>query len=492
MAWVYIPNCTTSLSAQGGADLITESSWQFQTLAQLCVSRGKHSPSRNWWRRWNKAFWLKHLCSRMCEPSTADRGAALWMESLVVSRVRRTHWLEKNSDHLMSETSGVRRAVSSPSLAPSSCSLKMLAGCSALGLTKSLEQNEYGETYESWVSRLRADCSRRQKSARATNGNESSSSAWPTMRCGDGAMSPLRENVKNARGRIEDAVAIFTQKGWPTPTANDWKGSGPTLERSDGKMRGDRLDYATEQLWYTPNVPNGGRVLSEDTSPTGMTPEGIKRQVGLENQAKQWATPRGKEDGQYQYSRGDKTKPVQTLTGQSMTWNTPQARDHFPPHSPEYIARKKAQGHGMANLNDQVDAWSTPRATDGEKGGPNQQFGAGGVPLPSQAAQWPTPTSLSFGESHQPGNSRSYNKTMEMASFLPDQETEMHGEKSSKERRTLNPRFVAWLMGWPQPASTGLGFSEMGLSIFKPLMRSAFLQLGLPQEAPPQQLSLFG
>jgi hypothetical protein len=38
--------------------------------------------------------------------------------------------------------------------------------------------------------------------------------------------------------------------------------------------------------------------------------------------------------------------------------------------------------------------WSTIRASDGEKGGPNMAFGAGGQPLPAQAAQstWPTPT----------------------------------------------------------------------------------------------------
>ena len=29
-------------------------------------------------------------------------------------------------------------------------------------------------------------------------------------------------------------------------------------------------------------------------------------------------------------------------------------------------------------------AWSTPRASDGEKGGPNMSFGAGGTPLPTQ------------------------------------------------------------------------------------------------------------
>jgi hypothetical protein len=33
-------------------------------------------------------------------------------------------------------------------------------------------------------------------------------------------------------------------------------------------------------------------------------------------------------------------------------WPTPAARDSFPPHTPEYIAAKKAQGHGMSNLSD--------------------------------------------------------------------------------------------------------------------------------------------
>lgn len=43
----------------------------------------------------------------------------------------------------------------------------------------------------------------------------------------------------------------------------------------------------------------------------------------------------------------------------------------------------------------EADYWRTPRASDGEKGGPNQAFGAGGQPLPAQAyqaAHWSTPT----------------------------------------------------------------------------------------------------
>ncbi len=45
---------------------------------------------------------------------------------------------------------------------------------------------------------------------------------------------------------------------WPTPTASDHKGSGPTVVRKDGKLRNDRLDYAVEQFWPTPTSMTGG------------------------------------------------------------------------------------------------------------------------------------------------------------------------------------------------------------------------------------------
>ena len=67
------------------------------------------------------------------------------------------------------------------------------------------------------------------------------------------------------------------------------------------------------------------------------------------------------------------------------SWPTPQARDHFPAHSPEYIAEKKAQGHGMANLNDlaQTTGWTTPRA-DG-----TERFDQ--LPRQANLAGWNTP-----------------------------------------------------------------------------------------------------
>src|SRR5690554_903324 len=71
---------------------------------------------------------------------------------------------------------------------------------------------------------------------------------------------------------------------------------------------------------------------------------------------KPWVTPSG-------VSRFRLRASVLRTSGTDFTgWPTPMARDHFPAHSPQYIAAKMAQGHGMANLNDRVQlaGWSTP------------------------------------------------------------------------------------------------------------------------------------
>ena len=59
---------------------------------------------------------------------------------------------------------------------------------------------------------------------------------------------------------------------------------------------------------------------------------------------------------------------------------TPLARDHFPPHSLEYIAKKKAEGHGMSALNDWAahSLLPTPQAREAQMlPTPVAQTGAG-------------------------------------------------------------------------------------------------------------------
>ena len=160
-------------------------------------------------------------------------------------------------------------------------------------------------------------------------------------------------------------------------------------------------------MWLTPDVPNGGRALKPGTSVTGKRPDGTKAQVGLNNQAVQWGTP---------------------------------------------------------------------RASDAEKGWPNQSFGAGGIPLPA---------SRDHNGSSEGSITRADGKSrMDMLDFRAEQgfshqapETVTHGPKlsqlrpiwrplrasviashgraawrrlwRSRNKRRLNPLFVEWLMGWP-------------------------------------------
>ena len=98
-------------------------------------------------------------------------------------------------------------------------------------------------------------------------------------------------------------------------------------------------------------------------------------------------------------------------------WPTATARDHFPAHSPEYIAAKKAQGHGMANLNDVV----------------------------SLAVMWPTPAASDCKGSVQGAKLRE-RETMARGARLPEQVTRL---EQTEKPGALNPAFVCWLMGFP-------------------------------------------
>ncbi len=193
-----------------------------------------------------------------------------------------------------------------------------------------------------------------------------------------------------------------------------------------------------------------------------------------------WPTARVARGG-YTRDNGDPTKERPTLEGMAGLWQTPAAQQFEATDLDRLLERQAAakakgingNGFGMTLANEvQIwsrDHWSTPRASDGEKGGPNMTFGAGGTPLPTQAAHWPTPAA----RDHKGSNSTEHVTTngtgrMHMDQppnfvehgFLPSLPGQAipDGQPSSPEHRRLNPLFVEWLMGWP----TGLsGFDTV-------------------------------
>jgi hypothetical protein len=127
---------------------------------------------------------------------------------------------------------------------------------------------------------------------------------------------------------------------------------------------------------------------------TGIRPDGVKAQIGLNYAAKMTA-----EDGR---------------------------RGNLPPRPWDTGVPLSQQAAAM---------WSTPRASDGAKGGPGQTFGAGGTPLPAQASGAMPPGSA---------------------------------ERTEKPVGSLNPEFVAWMLGYPPewlecaPSRSSLKASKIG------------------------------
>jgi hypothetical protein len=235
-----------------------------------------------------------------------------------------------------------------------------------------------------------------------------------------------------------------------------------------------------------------------------------------------------------------------------LTWAAPQARDHFPAHSPERIAAMKALGHGMRNLNDeaaawrspsdlskrggsqapdkrmagghtinledQAEHWSTPKASNGEKGGPNQRGSKGDVPLPGQAVRtsasvaWPaTRDHKGSSESSlirkdgkvrsdmldyaaeqffQPPNSRQASSPDRAIAGGSICSTAGPNSNQPSVKRKLNPLFVEALMRWPTGLS-GFARQEMAWTPYVPRMRSYLSALASGFGEQPEQMDLF-
>ena len=150
--------------------------------------------------------------------------------------------------------------------------------------------------------------------------------------------------------------------------------------------------------------------------------------------------------------------------------------------------------------------WSAPKASDGEKGGPNQRGSKGDVPLPGQAVNWPGPrVSVAKGNGKAERAKDGANCRLEdtAAAFHPPlspapaiaggamSSTASPNSNQPSVRRKLNPIFVEALMRWP----TGLsGFERpaMGLIQWQPLMHSYLLELCSGFGESNQQMLLFG
>ena len=213
----------------------------------------------------------------------------------------------------------------------------------------------------------------------------------------------------------------------PTVTASVGEKGGQNQRDSSGRPG---LQKAA-MLWQTPNVPNGGRVNPPEMSPTGIMPDGRKRQVGLEHQVKMvqanlWPTPR------CVGSRGSSPTGVKhhDLASWAALWPTPDTMNYRDGSK----TRKALKGRHELSLHHAVSIWPTPTARDYKDG-------------TAQSCQNVPENGLLGRAVH--------SRKILGGGTEPQVKT---GESSAKAGGQLNPTWVEWLMGFP------LGWTDLNVS----------------------------
>ena len=233
--------------------------------------------------------------------------------------------------------------------------------------------------------------------------------------------------------------------------------------------------------------------------------------IGLAAQATMWTKPQAHDVTARGSGQVPTTKAGNAcLARDAMNWPTPMAG------TPAQNGNNAAGNNDFTRRAEELalKMWGTLRGSDGEKGGPNMSFGAGGTPLPAQAANWPTattrdhkgstPTSLTRKD----GTSR-----LDMLDFAAEQgftrpapltwtpggmslrSTRMARrlfrsatsqlspvilrrllKRENYHKRRLNAVFVEWLMAWP-PGHALCGCSATEFTLWQQHMRGALSAL---------------
>lgn len=473
---------------------IGESAEPWLVLEQSFLWRGKPSLAPLWQRRWKQRSWLRRLSGLTYSASTAAPGVAEFIASLPGTRARVNLWPGSVWVPRTSDGSGQRSLGSFARSTRSGCSWKMSRAICPRDCGKS------SATYKRWATGLRRDFSERAKSEQVTPGSESSS--WPTP---DATVSTGYQKSASPNASIRPHLGSSV-KTWPTPRASESENRTTKHQPSvtDGRGHGRAL-AATASVWPTPNVPNGGRVMSPaDVLAKGATEAG-KRQVGLESVARLWPTPMGSEGESGSPGARHHMRDLR-LTGIAVgrQWPTPVRADSERNSGTYY--------RGNPTLPGAISKWPTPRGSDGEKGGPHSRDSSGSVhlasmavrtlwatplsrdfrspavseetrtknsrPLSEQVGRWPTPTAqdaASSGAALYPRTETRNTGTtltdaavrlrtwphedgLESSPSRPDPTTTQDGEPTSTDGGgahqplpvVLNPYFVEALMGWPQ------------------------------------------
>ena len=366
-----ISDTCPSVADTKGLDLDSEEFSQMCEKSLMLKSKPSLSPT--WLLRWKRLKWMQHLCSRTLKNSHSESFVDAWTSCLEDSHVSPLVEQENNSQLKTPVTSSPTSLKESESASQQLSFSKMLRELSApKQKTENQFSSMCSKAWKKWVTEQRQEYSQRLKLELPIKGSESlswptartsdaeggrikteltdkgfrslraKSNQWFGAKLRDAVetyenwatpntmdwMPPrseeaLRRQANTTRkGRTKPAnlreqvnpraLEIYTeerQKNWPTPTASDHKGSGPTVIRKDGKDRSmGRLDYATERAgppdqeknstsgknqesWGTPSASDykghpgknsqQKRITKQVSNPNRLSPNWVEQLMGI-------------------------------------------------------------------------------------------------------------------------------------------------------------------------------------------------------------------
>lgn len=355
-------------------------------------------------------------------PFQASLFEDLWISSVEASPASRSASPVSKKGPKTSATSGPRCHESSEKSDPALSLLKTFLASELSRLTSSLKtwKDRGTPAGRSWWVLMTSEG--------RTEGKESGSSRenWITPTQED-ANKPFGDGPKATAGRgATSSQRLRNQLHWPTATAGDAKASGSRSGNPNTKAHpGVSLTDAIQRQWPT--------LRAEDSEQTGGhrgTPD------TLTSASRLWARPQArdwKDSGPTQGNRKSPNLGTQcagllapespSTLGKPQDWPTPTAHDGRRPG----VDIHSTQGGNLSR--DVAKEWATPQAHDAAPGDASRvgRYGTkhGGRNLNDEtvAMEWPTPRANRHG--------------------APDS----HGK--APIRGSLNPRWVAQLMGFP-------------------------------------------
>jgi len=347
--WI-IPN--SLLESWSGAPDTAALEWDSSELSETCeqslTRRSNFSAAKSWRAVWKRGKSTLPRFGRILNLSHANAFEEWWISSLPVTPASHSARRAKGKAKKTQGTSG-------PS---SKGQLVMfdLTGSSARTSQATLPSalKTSATTWTNWVTKLRRDCSRREKSASRTRDNASSS--WPTIRAQEPGWTS-----DGYGDNLMKRIARSTESARPTPRSSEYKDVGPVGSKSHDHMLEKRYLCATVTKLESTSPPP-----DPDQSNTGGNPPESwpTATVGDSANAANETAKRKNEDSKHHEGT--------TLVDAMRNWATPQASDHVEGARTAPESNQKCLGRDLATQ-EQGSARPTPQEDDSSNVNPSDK-----------------------------------------------------------------------------------------------------------------------